>query len=416
MLRIFPQANYISKNGLVNSDSRPGNDCSIRRRISTRNRPYDTIKKMNKNRGTTSSSAHHRSRSGYERNLPRLALQILESINSGLLVTDTREKVVLFNRAAEEITGFSKESVLGRPLKEAVGEKNWETLTRELSSSTPRLENREIELVQKMGNAIPIGYTVSELIDANEKVGMIFIFKDLSEIIEMRKEMSKKERLAMVGEMTAGIAHELRNPIAAMLTAAETLKDELDYDTEKVEYLNWILGEIKRINALLVEFFSFARPREARKEKADIHEVLDLLIFVESEKMKKTGVTIQCRYGKNVPLITIDKNLMKQALLNILLNAYQASRENGVITITTAVETGGKTREKHLRIEVSDTGEGIPETIAKKIFQPFFSTKVKGIGLGLPITEQIIREHGGMIAFESKPQQGTTFTIRLPLN
>jgi signal transduction histidine kinase len=107
---------------------------------------------------------------------------------------------------------------------------------------------------------------------------------------------------------------------------------------------------------------------------------------------------------------------MKQALLNILLNAYQASRENGVITITTAVETGGKTREKHLRIEVSDTGEGIPETIAKKIFQPFFSTKVKGIGLGLPITEQIIREHGGMIAFESKPQQGTTFTIRLPLN
>jgi PAS domain S-box-containing protein len=371
---------------------------------------------MNRNKITSSASVRSKSRSGDKKNLPQLALLILESINSGLLVTDTREKVVLFNRAAEEITGFSKASVLGRPLKEAVGARNWETLTRELSSSTPRLENREIELVQKTGNTIPIGYTVSELIDANERVGMIFIFKDLSEIIEMRKEMSKKERLAMVGEMTAGIAHELRNPIAAMLTAAETLKDELDYDTEKVEYLNWILGEIKRINALLVEFFSFARPREARKEKADIHEVLDLLIFVESEKMKKTGVTIRCLYGKNVPLITIDKNLIKQALLNILLNAYQASKENGVITITTAVETDGTTNEKRLRIDVSDTGEGIPETIAKKIFQPFFSTKVKGIGLGLPITEQIIREHGGTIAFQTRPQEGTTFTIRLPLN
>jgi PAS domain S-box-containing protein len=350
-----------------------------------------------------------------KQDLPRMALRILESINSGLIVTDNQEKVIIFNRAAEEITGFAKESVLGKPLQEAVGLKNWETLTREFSSSTSPLENREIELFQRDGTTIPIGYTVSELMDSGEKIGVIFIFKDLSEIIEMRKEISKKERLAMVGEMTAGIAHELRNPIAAMLTAAETLKEELDYDTEKVEYLNWIIGEIKRVNSLLNEFFSFARPRQAKKEKADIHEIIDLLVFIESEKMKKTGVTIQCSYGKDVPPITVDKNLLKQALLNIILNAYHASKENGVICITTSVEVNAQKNERQLRIDISDSGEGISEENQKKIFQPFFSTKVKGIGLGLPITEQIIREHGGMIYFQSKLNEGTTFTIWLPL-
>ena len=233
------------------------------------------------------------------RALPRLGLQILESLNSGLIVTDIEEKIILFNSAAELITGYDKDSVLGKPLREALGEKNRESLTRELSMLSSRFENRESELEMKSGDLIPIGFTVSDLIEDGERVGTIFIFKDLSEIIEMRKEISKKERLAMVGEMTAGIAHELRNPIAAMLTAAETLRDEMDYDTEKVEYLNWIIGEIKRVNALLKEFFSFARPREAKKERSDIHEKLwhddELVVAIqcgERDRILRGGGTV----------------------------------------------------------------------------------------------------------------------------
>jgi signal transduction histidine kinase len=260
-----------------------------------------------------------------------------------------------------------------------------------------------------------VGYTVSPLVDERgSRLGAILIFKDLTEIVALRDEVRQRDHLATLGEMTASIAHEIRNPLASMHTAAETLKEELGYDEDKEEYLNLILREVKRVNNLVSDFFSYVRPMTPELEPVPLHDLLDVLVFIEGAKMKKSGVRLSCRFDERKIFVTADRNLLQQALLNILLNAHQASPASGEIVVSTQFRSAGGSQSM-VEVRVRDQGPGIrPETISK-IFEPFFSTKTKGIGLGLPITERIVRAIGGRIEVDSTPDEGTTFSILLPV-
>jgi len=366
---------------------------------------------------TTKNAARKQARAAgrsLRENDPWLLRRLVESINSGLIVLDGEDRVVTFNGAAESITGFRRDDVRGQRMSEALGEANSDVLRTELARATSPLENREFTLITGDRQRVPIGYTSSPLLDEdNEPVGTVILFKELTEIVEMRKEMHRREHLATIGEMTALIAHEIRNPLAAMHTAAETLKSELGYDEEKEEYLNIIIREIKRVANLVSDFFAYVKPVEPRREPMDLHELLDVLVFIERSKMKKSGVEVTCSYGKDVPRIRADRNLLQQALLNIVLNAFQATSPGGTVGIETAYETAS--RGPTVTITIRDSGEGISSDDAARIFKPFFSTRTKGIGLGLAITDRIVKAMNGRIEVRSERGRGSTFTLHLPV-
>lgn len=346
---------------------------------------------------------------------PWLLGRISESITSGLVVLDNKGIVVSFNRAAEDITGYQRDGVQGLRLSEALGEANREVLAGDLLTLPPGLDNRELIIQTRNGDKLTIGFTVSALLDeAAHRLGTVLLFKDLTEIASLREEMRRREHLATVGEMTASIAHEIRNPLAAMHTAAETLKEELTYDEDKEEFVDIILREVKRVNALVSAFFSYARPVTLALEPFNIHELLDVLIFIEGAKMRKSGVSLQCEFGAQPETVLADRNLLQQALLNILLNAYQATSPSGEVQISTRLVESAPTGSR-LCVAISDQGPGIEPDKLSRIFEPFYSTKTKGIGLGLPITERVIKAMGGSIEVQSELGKGCTFSVLLPV-
>ena len=344
---------------------------------------------------------------------PWLLKRVVESLNSGLIVLNDGGHVVAFNAAAEIITGFRRDDAIGRPLAECLGWVNRELIATEFERSTSPRENREVTVITAEGARLPIGYTSSPLVDEEgRRVGTIVIFKDLTEIYSLREEMSRREHLATIGEMTALIAHEIRNPLAAMHTAAETLKGELGYDEEKEEYLEVIIREIKRVANLVSDFFAYVKPIEPKRDRVDMQELIDLLVFIEGGKMKKSGVKVSCRYAPGLPPVLADRNLLQQAVLNILLNAFQATGEGGEVSI--AVDQVPAPGADLLRITVSDTGEGIASEDLHRIFKPFYSTRTKGIGLGLAITDRIVKAMNGRIEIQSQKGRGSTFLITFP--
>lgn len=344
---------------------------------------------------------------------PWLLQRLVESIHSGLIVLDGEDRVITFNAAAESITGYRREELRGRPISECMGEANRDALLSELARTTSPLENREVTLTTRSGALTAIGYTSSPLVDeAGRPLGTVIIFKDLTDIVSLRAEMNRREHMAMVGEMTAQIAHEIRNPLAAMHTAAETLKGELGYDQEKEEYLDIILREIKRVASLVSDFFAYVKPVELKLEVTDLHELLDVLVFIEGGKMKKAGVEIVTAYDPAMPRLWTDRNLLQQAILNIILNAFQATPAGGTVRITTAFSAEPSPT---LRLSIADTGEGIESKDLERIFKPFYSTRTKGIGLGLAITDRIVKAMSGRLEVMSRRLSGTTMTLVLPV-
>jgi signal transduction histidine kinase len=235
---------------------------------------------------------------------------------------------------------------------------------------------------------------------------------------DLRKSKSyirRADRLASLGTLTAGLAHEIRNPLVAIKTLTQLLPERLDDEEFRTQFLQIASGEVDRISSLVNELLDFARSSDPKLEQEDIDSVLDGMILLVSTETKKKQINIIKDYANNLPPIQIDREQIKQVFLNILLNAVEATRENGKITVKTRVFTkpGG---ENYIQIEFTDTGCGIPEEYLEDIFNPFFTTKSTGSGLGLSISNQIIQDHRGYIDVDSHQHKGSSFFINLPVN
>ncbi|MEQ1886089.1 MAG: ATP-binding protein [Bryobacteraceae bacterium] len=243
---------------------------------------------------------------------------------------------------------------------------------------------------------------VEELADAN---------KNLTEAVA---QVRRAERLAALGQLTAGLAHELRNPLGTIKTSAEMLSRSVAEENEVAkEMAGFIKEEVDRTNTLITRFLDFAKPQSLKAEKGDLTDLLDTAIarFEREQKDAQRGITVFKNYSPDVPPVAFDAQLMERVIANLLLNAAQASPQGAVITVKTQ-----RTDDGMAEFAVIDRGSGIDPKNLENIFNPFFTTKPEGIGFGLAIVSKIIDAHGGRILVESTPGEGSVFRVRLPLN
>jgi signal transduction histidine kinase len=226
--------------------------------------------------------------------------------------------------------------------------------------------------------------------------------------------LARTDRLAAVGTLAAGIAHEIRNPLVAVQTFVQLLPEQIDDPEFRTTFLELTNSELARVSTLINDLMAFARPSPTALDEASINELAEQIVRLLAGQAKKLDVTLTARLAPNVPPFIADQGQIKQVFLNLILNALQATPPGGTVTMTTAVQrdAGG---QDFCIIEVQDTGAGIPPHQKEQIFDPFFTTKNSGMGLGLFITHKIIEEHGGTITVESEVGQGTCFQIRLPV-
>ncbi len=231
------------------------------------------------------------------------------------------------------------------------------------------------------------------------------------------EETPAQDRLASIGELTAGIAHELRNPLAGIMTTAETLNENFEPGDPRKEYLDRIINEINRMNQFLIRFFAFARPSKPQKQACRLPQIIDRIIDLEAQNIHRNNISVIKEYQPSLPDIELDANQMQQVFLNLILNSVQAMPDGGELKISIRADNGQNKRESsgYLQVDISDTGVGIKPQDLNKIFTPFHTTKPRGIGLGLAVSRRILDEHKGMAWVTSKVGEGTTFSIKLPL-
>jgi len=269
-----------------------------------------------------------------------------------------------------------------------------------------------------------IGYTLSQVKDDQAApIGAVLFFKDLTQVEQLEERERLRDRLASLGEMAAGIAHELKNPLAGIEVMAGLLRRQVPDSKDAQSLLADILSEAKLANAIVVEMLEFVRPVRLQVERTDLADVVQQSVTMAESKAARRGVLVKVNLQDGLPLIESDHHQLSQVFTNLIANAFEALDGNGCITIsatTTLIEADPAFAGIHpptpaVLIEVADDGPGIAADLTDRIFNPFFTTKVTGTGLGLAIVRKIVDAHDGRIDVSSTPESGTRFRVTLPV-
>jgi len=343
---------------------------------------------------------------------------IIQSIGSGIIITEMNDTITYINRAGERILGYSKAELMGRPFN-IFSLKEKQSMIPSFLNNPDDLDTRKEGWMRKKDHTeFPVGFTINNHLSIRgERIGKIVVFRDLTNVYKIQEEILRMDRLVSLGKLASGIAHELRNPLAGIKTTAQALGEEMSGDDSRREYLHRITKEIDRLNDLLKTFFSFAKPQNLNLVHCHIKDIINEIIPFLIKEIADKGIRFIETYHPQLSKIKVDKTQMHQVFLNLFLNAIQAMSNGGELKIEASPMISNSLegfKQNFIKVVISDTGRGIPPHIVHRIFDPFFTTKSKGIGLGLSITYQIIKKHGGTIKVESRWEKGTSFVINLP--
>ena len=257
-------------------------------------------------------------------------------------------------------------------------------------------------------------YSIScyPLVDNGEVVGAIEVARDITKDIDIQKVMMQQDKMASIGRLAAGVAHEINNPLTTILTSAMLIQEDTDPEDPNYQELQTIADEALRCRKIVSSLLDFARQSRPVKKQHNLNEVVKESVVLTRKQAAFKDVTLEQQLAKDLPATNMDKDQLEQALINLILNAIEVTDHGGKVTISTKFVPETDT----IKLEVCDTGEGISEENMARIFDPFFTTKESGTGLGLAITHGIIEQHGGTIEVKSKLGQGTNFTVEFPLN
>lgn len=334
---------------------------------------------------------------------------IFQSVGTGLIALDHDARITAYNRAAAEVTGVPAERAIGQPWHAVFGAALDIGQILDAIRTDPRVYRRhELTLRPGRGQEVPVAITFWTLRSGSgEMVGVIAVCEDLSSIKQMEERVRQADRLATVGRMAANIAHEIRNPLASLTGAIEVLAKDAELGPARERLAQIVVRESERLDHIIKDLLDYARPAPLALSRINLADTLDEVLLLLEHRPLPDSVKIIRAYGGNLPA-DADPQQIRQVFWNLCLNAVEAMHDGGELRVA------GLADGRRLEISVSDSGTGIHAGDLAHIFEPFFSTKSEGSGIGLALVHRIVQEHGGDIDVRSGSGQGTTFTITLP--
>ena len=349
--------------------------------------------------------------------LDLLHRSIIESVDTGILTINLRGQIKSFNRAAEEITGYSFAEVEDKNIVDLFPEYG-DLLENIHTGGHPYSQQSRVEMYIESHEKKPLtlGCSVSFLNDGTGKrIGDILVFQDLTAIKKMELILEKNRRLAFIGEMAAGLAHEMRNPLASISGSIQVLHKSLPLNEPDERLMQIILRGKDQLESFMRDFLLLSRPTPGMSEMIKITDILeDILESIRYLPDWRDDIQVIKSLQDHLPFIRANKTEIRQLIWNVLMNAIQSMPNGGWVTIETGKDTPDISAGQFLEIKISDNGQGIMENDLGKIFEPFYTTREKGTGLGLAIVNRIVEGHAGKIKVDSRSGEGTTFTIWLP--
>lgn len=334
---------------------------------------------------------------------------LISSLPVGLIATDNNGKIILYNRFSQELTGIREETALEgdsaifaeMPELQSAFDGSWK-------QHEPFFQ-QEIQLTGRQGDSHTVQLNRMAIIDRDDKfVGTLLMIQDLSQVKKLEEDLRRSERLAALGKMAAGVAHELRNPLSSIKGLALVLRSKFSGKNQGKKTADILVHEVERLNRSISELLDYARPQKLQKEAVDLQKLLHKAVSLLCIDAEAAGVEMVTDFPESIPLVQADEDKLKQVFLNLFLNGIQSMEDGGILSIRTT-----KT-DNTVKIIVTDTGCGIEPGNLDRVFDPYFTTKPDGTGLGMAMSAKIVEEHGGTITLQSITEKGTSVTIEIP--
>jgi two-component system sensor histidine kinase HydH len=337
------------------------------------------------------------------------AEEVVSHLPIGLLATDNNDKIAFYNASAANITGIPRDQALGRFLidvmPEAFGTFN------DVVKQGRRIAEQELECAFSRKEMVPLSVSASKIVNAEgDDVGSVFIMRDLAEIRQLQAEVRKQEKMAAIGGLAAGVAHEIRNPLSSIKGMATYFRSKFPEGSDDQQAAAVMVQEVDRLNRSISELIEFARPTRLDRKETDIHALLKHSLQLIQQDAGSQNVEVKFTPADPHVVAFVDADRLLQCLLNIYLNALQAMPDGGNLSIRCQ-----PAEEASFGISITDTGQGISAEHRSQIFDPYFTTKASGTGLGLAIVQRIIEAHHGDIEVRSDTGKGTQITLHLPI-
>jgi two-component system sensor histidine kinase HydH len=327
----------------------------------------------------------------------------------GLVAINAREEIISFNQTAESILGYSHSDVLGKNAQEIIPPACMALL--QGLKEEKKLIEEEIDCPLADGRIISLEVIATALEEDNGNfLGYVILFRDITEMQHLKKEMERSQRLASVGSLAAGIAHEIRNPLSSIKGFATFFKERYRNNPDDQKTAEIMVQEVERLNRVIGQLLEFAKPMEMKRQWASIQEVIRHTLRMIESQAKAKSIAVHTDLPEHIGEIFIDRDKITQVLLNLYLNALEAMEDGGTLRVAVLPHEG-----RMVRIDITDTGKGIDEKDIARIFDPYFTTRSSGTGLGLAIVHKIMESHDGDLRVTSEPDKGTTVSIFLPI-
>ena len=335
---------------------------------------------------------------------------VVENMPIGLIALDDHHRIAACNQIAESVLQLSSPNLIGKKAEQMLPARLWEVVER--FAEQDQIIEEEIDCTIADGSSVPLEIGASILQDANGVfLGYILLFKDLSEVRSLRKEIARSQRLASVGRLAAGVAHEIRNPLSSIKGFATYFKERYPEAPQDQKTADIMISEVDRLNRVVGQLLEFARPVPVSPRLTSLKDLVDDSVRLIEQKAKEKQITVKTLISAKLDKALIDPDRINQVLLNLYLNAVESMEPAGEL----AVELSAGAKGHHIEIKVSDTGCGIPGEDVPRIFDPYFTTKSTGTGLGLAIAHNTVEAMGGKINISNRPGKGTTFCVTIPI-
>jgi two-component system, NtrC family, nitrogen regulation sensor histidine kinase GlnL len=353
--------------------------------------------------------------------LPDSLHDVLSSLGDAVIVTDVADRIVMFNQAAEELTGLAEAQVIQRLCTEVFAATPTIGAMLQRTRAVGQNQSCGEETLRVAKRSVPVRLSCSPIWGRDHVQGAALIIQDLSYQKKLEDEARRNETLARLGGLVAGLAHEVKNPLGGIKGAAQLLAKRFAHQPEVGEYTGVMIREIDRLSRLVEQLLTLGAPPAPPLDPVNVHKVIrDVLALMETER-KGRKIALRLEIDPSLPDVRGDDAQLTHVFLNLVKNAIEAMPDGGMLTVITRMETDFHILRragsgKFLRVEIADTGSGFPPEEMERVFEPFFTTKARGTGLGLAICERIVAAHQGDIRADNRPAGGAVVTVTLPVS